>query len=216
MAAGAATIYRNHFVPLDGQPGQTAARQIDCLRDVAALLGQPPQPLWSMRNGYALASAAGLQQVNRQLGAMTTAPLDALRAALRVGVHEDVEVTRGPHTGHCITQVFGSAVPVSYSGQPAAAWEGLARLVLQASYEATLWAGVLNAARTGCRDVYLTLLGGGAFGNPLPWIVDALQHALGAVERPGLALRIVSFGPVPRELRARQHMKIISLAPEVL
>jgi large subunit ribosomal protein L14 len=24
------------------------------------------------------------------------------------------------------------------------------------------------------------------------------------------------FGPVPRELRARQHMKIISLAPEVL
>jgi len=24
------------------------------------------------------------------------------------------------------------------------------------------------------------------------------------------------FGPVPRELRARKHMKIISLAPEVL
>ena len=24
------------------------------------------------------------------------------------------------------------------------------------------------------------------------------------------------FGPVPRELRAKQHMKIISLAPEVL
>jgi len=24
------------------------------------------------------------------------------------------------------------------------------------------------------------------------------------------------FGPVPRELRARRHMKIISLAPEVL
>ena len=24
------------------------------------------------------------------------------------------------------------------------------------------------------------------------------------------------FGPVPRELRARNHMKIISLAPEVL
>ena len=25
-----------------------------------------------------------------------------------------------------------------------------------------------------------------------------------------------SFGPVPRELRAKNHMKIISLAPEVL
>lgn len=33
-------------------------------------------------------------------------------------------------------------------------------------------------------------------------------------QREPIGTRI--FGPVPRELRARQHMKIISLAPEVL
>jgi large subunit ribosomal protein L14 len=35
------------------------------------------------------------------------------------------------------------------------------------------------------------------------------------IKRPdGSVIRI--FGPVPRELRAKNHMKIISLAPEVL
>ena len=29
-------------------------------------------------------------------------------------------------------------------------------------------------------------------------------------------IRTRAFGPVPRELRAKNHMKIISLAPEVL
>ncbi len=33
-------------------------------------------------------------------------------------------------------------------------------------------------------------------------------------QREPIGTRI--FGPVPRELRAKQHMKIISLAPEVL
>ena len=37
-------------------------------------------------------------------------------------------------------------------------------------------------------------------------LIDAKQDPIGT--------RI--FGPVPRELRAKQHMKIISLAPEVL
>lgn len=39
IAAGAATIYRNYFVPLDGQEGQTASRQIDCLSDLGHALG---------------------------------------------------------------------------------------------------------------------------------------------------------------------------------
>ena len=38
IAAGAATIYRNYFAPVDGHTGQTRDRQIDCLRDVGATL----------------------------------------------------------------------------------------------------------------------------------------------------------------------------------
>jgi hypothetical protein len=43
-------------------------------------------------------------------------------------------------------------------------WEAFASLVLQAAYEATMFAAVLNAQR-GASNVVLTRLGGGAFGN---------------------------------------------------
>ncbi len=39
IAAGAATVYRNYFAPVDGHVGQTRDRQIDCLRDLGAALG---------------------------------------------------------------------------------------------------------------------------------------------------------------------------------
>jgi hypothetical protein len=58
IAAGAATIYRNYFAPVDGRDGQTAERQYDGLADLGAALGdaltQPVEALWSMQNGYAL------------------------------------------------------------------------------------------------------------------------------------------------------------------
>ena len=38
IAAGAATIYRNYFAPVDGESGQTRDRQIDALAGVGAAL----------------------------------------------------------------------------------------------------------------------------------------------------------------------------------
>ena len=56
-AAGAATIYRNYFVPVGDGYGQTSERQLDGLAAVGhalrAALGMPVNALWSMRNGYA-------------------------------------------------------------------------------------------------------------------------------------------------------------------
>ena len=43
IAAGAATIYRNYFAPVDGASGQTRARQLDGLAGIGtALSGTPP------------------------------------------------------------------------------------------------------------------------------------------------------------------------------
>jgi large subunit ribosomal protein L14 len=42
------------------------------------------------------------------------------------------------------------------------------------------------------------------------------KNAAGADRQQAGAGGTRIFGPVPRELRARNHMKIISLAPEVL
>jgi hypothetical protein len=70
MAAGAATIYRNYFVPIQGGPGQTQHRQIDCLQDIGMALGNEDGSLWQMRNGYALCSESSLARIERQLAAI--------------------------------------------------------------------------------------------------------------------------------------------------
>jgi len=68
-----------------------------------------------------------------------------------------------------------------------------ARLVLEAAYEATLLAGLLNARQSGSNIVYLTELGGGAFGNDREWIHDAIRRALRLFARSPLDVRLVSY-----------------------
>jgi hypothetical protein len=193
IACGAGTILRNYFVPLGDALGQTEKRQVDCLRDVGASLGNREGALWTMENGYCLLTAEGREAIPRTLDAMDEDELDALRGELRIGLQTDVEVTLGG-AGHHVTQVYGSALPVSYGGGRKQEWEGLGRLVLEASYEATLLAARANAAVSGNRSVYLTLLGGGVFGNDDVWIYDAIGRALGAVGSAGLDVAIVSYG----------------------
>src|SRR5262245_29840389 len=60
IAAGAGTIYRNYFVNVRGQVGQSSSNQIDCLADVGAAFENSEGRLWQMRNGYALATLPGL------------------------------------------------------------------------------------------------------------------------------------------------------------
>ncbi|UYW33514.1 hypothetical protein [Methylorubrum extorquens] len=197
MAAGAATIYRNYLVPMDGAIGQTADRQLDGLadlgRELAGRLGKPVSALWRMQNGYALATNEGLAAITAMLTEADDATRDALRGSLRIGVHWDAEVTDGQAPGPLVTQAFCSALPVAYSDVPAAAWEPFAGLVLEAAYEATLLTGILNAARGGSRRVLLTRLGGGAFGNADTWIDAALLRACQLVAGADLDAIIVSY-----------------------
>jgi len=66
------------------------------------------------------------------------------------------------------------------------------QLILDAAYEATQAAAFVNAGRTGNRVVYLTLLGGGVFGNRDHWIITAIKQAFHQHSRHGLDIRIVS------------------------
>lgn len=205
VAAGAATIYRNYFVPVAGGIGQTADRQIDNLAGVGAALadltGLAVGRLWSMRNGYALASAEGLAAIGAALDGADEAVRDAVRGKLAIGLHRDVEVTAAESEPHPrVSQAFCSALPVGYSPLPSRQWEPFARLVLEAGYEATLLAAAEHAALGGCETVLLTTVGGGAFGNDLPWIVDAIERALGVVEHAGLDIRIVGYRDISPEI----------------
>jgi hypothetical protein len=207
IAAGAATIYRNYFAPIEGGRGQTANRQLDGLADLGAALGSvlklPVGNLWRMQNGYALGVQTGLDAIARHLGSLPEDQIDVLRGKLRIGLHRDVEVTEatGPNRPR-VSQAFCSALPVAYSRVPPAHWEAFAVLVLEAAYEATLWAAVLNAQRGASNVVFLTLLGGGAFGNPDGWIYDAIRRALGLMAAVDLDVRLVSYRTPSREIVA--------------
>ena len=52
-----------------------------------------------------------------------------------------------PKPRHLVSQAFCSALPVSYTPVPAERWAAFAMLILEAAYEATLLAGLLNASR---------------------------------------------------------------------
>lgn len=205
MAAGAATIYRNYLVPVDGENGQTAGRQLDGLADLAryfeGVTGIKQPELWSMKNGYALASNSGLKAIARQLESLGEAQYNAVMGKLRIGVHSDVEVTDSiTSPGPRVSQAFCSALPVAYGVSGKAKWAPFAKFVLKASYEATLAAACLNAARGASNTVLLTMLGGGAFGNETPWIHDAIRHAVSCFNAVDLDVRIVSYGPPTQAL----------------
>ena len=207
IAAGAATIYRNYFAPTDGRPGQTASRQLNGLADLGEALSSgtnlPVSDLWTMKNGYALCNKSGLDAIARYLRTLAPGEIDRLRGKLRIGVHRDVEVTEaaGPRRPK-VSQAFCSALPVAYTQVPAPHWESFASLVLEAAYEATLWAAVMNAQRGVSNVVLLTLLGGGAFGNRSDWIHAAIRRALTVMVTVDLDVRLVSYGRPSKEVLA--------------
>ncbi len=200
IAAGAGTIFRNYFVEVDGQVGQSAAHQIDCLSEIATLLDNSGQRLWQMVNGYALPSAEGLAEINRLLQNMDEVELDRVRQVLRIGLHWETQVTL-VGASHLVSQAYCSAMPVSYTLHTNELWAPFATLILEAAYEATLCAAILNSQRTGNNRLFLTLLGGGAFGNNTDWIISAIGRSLDLYSDSGLEVAIVSYGSSKQPVR---------------
>ena len=195
MAAAAGTIYRNYFVPVGDGVGQTRDRQLDALAGVGAalsdLIGLPVSKLWTMQNGYALCTREGLTAIAYLLDTASEDVVDELRGQLAIGLHRNVEVTDG--SGQHVSQAYCSALPVGYSAGGRHGWEPLARLVLQASYEALMLAAVEQATAGGSNKVLLTRIGGGVFHNGDDWIDSAIERAMGIVKDAGLDIVIVEY-----------------------
>ena len=164
-------------------------------------MNQPVKALWSMQNGYALCTRAGLDAIAKHLIALQPEQLDILRGKLCIGIHRDVEVTDAAAEHRpLVSQAFCSALPVAYTRVPSSHWEAFALLVLQAAYEATMSAAVLNAQRGASKVVLLTQLGGGAFGNHDNWIYAAMRRALEMMRGVDLDVRLVSYGTPSRAI----------------
>lgn len=188
-----------------GQAGQTATRQLDALAHMgsalSASLAVSVSELWTMHNGYAACTGAGLRAITKLLDGATAEQRDALRGTLALGLHRGVEVTDVKTKDQFVSQAYCSALPVAYY-RTNGDWEAFARLVLESAYEATLLAASQQASTGGSNIVLLTRLGGGAFGNDDAWIDDAMMRALRIVEHAGLDVRIVSHGQPNSSVRA--------------
>lgn len=194
IACGAGTIYRNYFADVDGQIGQSATKQIDCLEDIGAELGNKSLNLWEMRNGYALVkNREALENITAQIQNKTEQDYELLKGKLKIGIQWNTQVTISENR-QLVSQAYCAALPVAYSHVKAGYWEAFARLILQASYEATLSAALLNYEQTGNNKVFLTLVGGGAFGNEREWIFDAIEKAVRVFANSPLNVSLISYG----------------------
>lgn len=192
ISCGAGTIYRNYFVPLSGQLGQSSRLQIDCSEDLGRLLGNEDGKLWKVQNGYLFPSNHGLAQITQRIDGASAEQRDELSGALRIGVQWNTAVTLSG-ASHRVSQAYCSALPVAYGSQPTAQWESFARLILDATYEATVCAAIINASQGGVGKLFLTLVGGGVFGNREEWIVEAMASAIRKYRAYPLDVFVVAF-----------------------
>ncbi|KXX66814.1 hypothetical protein [Flammeovirga sp. SJP92] len=192
IACGAGTIYRNYFAPVNLAIGQTLNNQIDCLELIGEELDNDESQLWRMINGYALCSQEGLHQINFLINNLNEEERETLKEKLKIGVQWNTEVTIS-NEQQIVSQAFCSALPVAYSGFDSFYFESFARLILEASYEATLHSALINLDQNYSNKVFLTLVGGGAFGNETDWIVESLLIALKKFRNTPLDVKIVSY-----------------------
>jgi hypothetical protein len=200
IACGAGTIYRNYFVPINDNIGQSADQQIDCLELIGDELNNKELKLWQMNNGYALVNQEGLFYINSLIKSLKEDKREELKEKLKVGIQWNTEVIIS-NPEQVVSQIYCSALPVAYSNIKPAYWETFARLILEATYEATLYTALINYDITDCNKVFLTLVGGGAFGNKTNWITESILSAILKFRNTPLDVKIISYGKSSKDVR---------------
>jgi len=204
IATGAATVYRNYFVPNAGIIGQTSEKQLNGLaeiqRKISFDLKVEDSNIWKMQNGYVLFSEEGISKINNYLETNIN-NIEKLKENLVIGIHQDVEVTDANNFNkNLVSLALCSAIPVSYNSVNPISLKLFSCLILEAAYEATFLAGILNRNKKGSDKVYLTLLGGGAFENDRNWIISSLEKVLFQLENSNLDIKIISYDKPSKQL----------------
>ena len=195
IPTGPATVYRNYFFPFQQGIGQTRDRQINNLESIQQiLLDIYGKRFFRVKNGYTVADKKDLVELNQILANPDLCQL--LIEQLKVGFLKSAEVVFRDRYNilgdpdQLVSQLYVSALSIAYAGNNKD-WYPLAEIILNAAYEATIYAGLLNYLETENNKVYLTLLGGGAFGNPPNLIVNAIKRAVNISRQLSLPLEII-------------------------
>lgn len=194
ISCGAGTVYRNYFADVNGKTGQTSENQINCLEKLSAEFENEKLNIWKMQNGYAMFSQDGLAFLNEKLSILSHEEQENLAGKLKIGIQWNTEVTTAD-SDQIVTQVYCSALPIGYhSSGEKKHFEEFARLILDAAYEATFYTAVQNLMESGSPKLFLTMVGGGVFGNELEWILAAIEKSLQKFSKVPLDVKIVSYG----------------------
>lgn len=191
IACGAATLYRNYFVPVKNKIGQSINNQIDCLEKLGEAFENDKNKYWAMKNGYCISDKNGLNQITKKINTIAKTKYEELMGQLKVGVQWNTQVTL-PKSENKVTQVFCSALPLAYSNLNDEQWESFSKLILNATYEATFYLATKNMVTNGSNKLFLTLVGGGAFGNRIEWILSAINRSVNKFKHVPLNVMIVS------------------------
>ena len=123
---------------------------------------------------------------------------------------------------HRVCQVYASALPVSityntnipFSDQDR--WTSFAKCILDGSYMATLCIAALIALKSQKRiKCYLTLIGGGAFGNKPEWIINAIQNALDEYAVYPIDVKLVHFNIISEKYKAEIQERENPIQPPI-
>ena len=226
MACPAALVYRNYFVKHfknNTQYNGQCEQQIDNLEDIGELLKNTTNQFWIMQNGYVIIdNVANLEQVSTEINRK---PSNSVRDALRVGVHWSTSVvdnTKKNLMKHRVCQVYASALPVSTTYNTKIpythidTWTDFAKCILDGSYMATLCIAALIALKSQKRiKCYLTLIGGGAFGNKPEWIIEAIKKALDEYAVYPIDVKLVHFNTFSKQYKAEIQERENPIQPPI-
>ncbi len=217
-ACAAGTAYRNYAVPVPFRKlhekdehknrGQTKLHQLNGLSDVEEFflvkdtgLGESP---WVVKNGYIESTRKKLEPLNNLLSDPKSNLREDMISLIRIGLQQDTTVTDDVSMKSKVTQTYNSAISIGYSNLPENLWESVAQLVLEATYEATLLAGIIQSrSRASPTIIFLTKVGGGVFQNRDDWILKAMISAIRKVRKYKIPLdvRIVHYGSIANVYR---------------
>jgi len=198
-----ATLYRNYFMKMpNGKSGQSTINQINCLDEVLNYLSIRGDFEWKFINGYIIIKKKDFIIINEVLDRMTYDEKDKLRGLLKIGIHSDIEVNDDNIAiGWNVNQVLSSALPLSYCDINITSdiASPFCKLILEATYEATIIAAILNENNTDSCKLFLTKVGGGAFGHNLNWISDSIQQSIDKYPKFGLEINLLHYREIELE-----------------
>lgn len=190
LAAGPAIVYRNYFVKHDGKVGQLE-KEIELLKKtpIHVTHGYPiitnpeftnnssnKKFKWDDENNY-------LVGVHR--GCQLTTTRNGNNFAL---VNQDDRI---------VHHVYAAAFNFNGTVDKCNLTIKISKYMLKAEYKAAILAAWENSLlypnRKGSNKLYLTLLGGGVFGNDIDLIADAIGSNINIIKDSGLDVYVVCF-----------------------